>query len=177
MGAMPAEFFESEEEFELWDGELVVKGVPAGWHEAVRLAVGAQLLAQCPDLSIRVSSAVGDESTAPRSDGSVLDTRVDPAITVVWIEVFSSADLRRGDARLVGERRKRFLFSQGVRSIWVFIESMGAITLNVHLPDRPVLTFGAPAQAELEVLHSQGRQAVVIDLGQLQRVADLAGDT
>lgn len=176
MGAMQAEPFESEEEFERWDGEVVVKGVPAGWHEAVRAALCAQLLGQCPDLSIRVCSAVGDESTSPRSDGSVIDTRVDPEITAVWIEVLSSADLRRGDARLVGERRKRFLFGHGVRSLWAFVETFGTVSLNVHQPDGPMLTFGPPARVELDIMHSQGRQPVVIDLGEVQRVVDLAGD-
>jgi hypothetical protein len=46
---MPAgEMFESAEDYEVWDGEIVVKGQPSPWHEAVRVTILTQLRSQLP---------------------------------------------------------------------------------------------------------------------------------
>lgn len=50
--------------FELWDGEVVVKGQPSRWHEAVRAELLGQLRDQIPpELVVLTSSAVGDDHT------------------------------------------------------------------------------------------------------------------
>ena len=80
--------------FEVWDDEVVVKGQPSRWHEAVRAEVLGQLRDQLPrEFVVLASSAVGDDHTYAQSDGSVLPVgSPDGAPPVLWIEVFSETD-------------------------------------------------------------------------------------
>ncbi|MGH9038945.1 MAG: hypothetical protein ACRDZ3_01810, partial [Acidimicrobiia bacterium] len=165
-----------EEEYELWDGEIVVKGQPSLWHEALRAGLLAQLHRQLPvHLTIAVSSVVGDETTSPRSDGSVLDASADPPATLVWIEVVSPADLRRRDDRRVGERRRRFLFDHGVHQLWALTDSFGAVTLTVLAPDAAAQAFASPAKVALPVRDATTEHVVTIDLEALEDAGSRAG--
>src|SRR5512135_1629504 len=130
MPVHPVSAPEFEEDVEVWDGVPVVKGSLAASHEAVRAALVSQLDAQRrPGTSVVVSSIAGDEHGFARSDGSVVD--VAGGMTLVWVEVLSESDLRGGDARLVGSRRRRWLFEHGVLSLWAVTDLFGAITLTV----------------------------------------------
>lgn len=176
MGAMHTEPFEGEEGFELWDGEIVMKGQPQPWHEAIRAAVVSALFGQCPDLSVVTTSALGDDRTFAVSDGSVRDTRVSPALEVLWIEVFSAADLRREERRLNSGRRRLFLQAHGVRTIWTFVQSLGVVMLHVHDTETGVAAFAPPGTVEQTLRDSAGERTVAVDLGLLQRAGELAGD-
>lgn len=176
MSAMAAETFPFEGAVELWDGEEVVKGQPTPSHEAIRAQVIVQLSAQCPPgLSIRVSSAVGDDRNCAQSDGSVVDVTSQPRCTPVWVEVLSTSDLR-GDARLTAQRRRRFLFDNGVAGLWVFLYHYGTITLTVHHADGTVEAFASPGEVTLPVRHSGGERNVTIDLGAIEAAAQQAGE-
>ena len=166
-----------ELEVELWDGEEVVKGQPTPRHEALRAALLAQLFGQRhTDLSVEVSWAIEEPGMAPRSDGSVLDRSLDPPATLVWVEVFSEADLRRGGPRLLGERRRRWLLEHGVRSLWAVTDVWGIIELTAFDPEGKVETFTSPATATVTISHGGGEERFVVDLGKLADAATAAGE-
>lgn len=178
MSAAPLELVEADEaDVELWDGEEVVKGQPTRRHETLRAELLGQLLAQRrAGMLVVVSSALEEAGTAPHSDGSVIDISADPPATLVWVEVLSEADLRRGGSRLLGERRRRWLLGHGVRSLWVVAEIMGVIELTVIDASGEVQAFAPPGTAGVTMAHDAGEDHFVVDLDRLAEVAATAGD-
>src|SRR5512144_2168223 len=155
MSTPAAPALDVEDDVELWDGVRVVKGSPSAAHEALRASLISQLDAQRPPgTSVVVSSIAGDEHGFARSDGSVVD--VAGAVTPVWVEVLAESDLRGGDTRLVGSRRRRWLFEHGVLSLWAVTDVFGAITLTVLHPDGTVSSWASPQTAEVVVRTPRG---------------------
>lgn len=166
-----------EADVELWDGEEVVKGQPRPWHEAVRLALLAQLYAQRRlGVGVVTSSAIEDAGTAPRSDGSVIDTAGGHREVLVWVEVLSPSDLCWGDERLSGGRRRHWLLDHGVASIWAVVEVLGTTVLVVFHGSGEVETFASPATVNVTVAHSRGEDRFEIDLAKLAEAGEEAGD-
>jgi hypothetical protein len=153
--------------FEVWDGEVVVKGQPSRWHEAVRAEVLRQLLNQLPpELVVLTSSAVGDDHTYAQSDGSVLAVgSPEGAPPILWIEVFSETDLRRREGRLSGRRRSLFLSQHSVPTVAAFVEVYGAAFLHVFEDGRDPQSFSSPATALVALRHAGGELPVSFDLG------------
>jgi hypothetical protein len=166
MSAPPTPGLEVEEDVEVWDGVPVVKGSPSASHEAVRAALISQLDAQRPPgMSVVVSSIAGDEHEFARSDGSVID--IASGLTPVWVEVLSESDLRRGDARLVGRRRRRWLFAHGVLSLWAVTDVFGTISLTVLHADGTVLSHASPQTAVVPDRLPQGELSLEVDLARV----------
>ncbi|MGA3220739.1 MAG: hypothetical protein ABSE77_16955 [Acidimicrobiales bacterium] len=103
----------------------------------------------------------------------MLDTSADT--TLVWVEVLSSFDLRQGDARLVGERRRRWLLDHGVSNIWAVTDVFGAIGLAVFHASGASEVFISPATITVRVVHTNGEDEFVIDLAKLEEAAAAAG--
>ena len=152
--------------FEIWDDEVVVKGQPSRWHEAVRAEVLHQLLGQLPpEFVVLTSSAVGDDHTYAQSDGSVLAVgSPEGAPPILWIEVFSETDLRRREARLTGRRRSWFLSQHSVGTVAVFVEVYGTAGLHVFEDGRDPQSFSSPATARVTLRHGGGELPVEFDL-------------
>jgi hypothetical protein len=121
-----------------------------------------------------VSSIAGDDHGFARSDGSVVD--VAGGVTLVWVEVLSESDLRGSDARLVGSRRRRWLFEHGVLSLWAVTDVFGAITLTVLYPDGTVSSWASPQTAEVVVRARNGEIRFDVNLARLEEAARIAGD-
>lgn len=152
--------------FEIWDDEVVVKGQPSRWHEAVRAEVLGQLRDQLPrELVVLTSSAVGDDHTFAQSDGSVLPVgSSEGAAPVLWIEVFSESDLRRREARLTGRRRSWFLSQHAVSTVAAFVEIYGTIGLHVFEEGRDPQSFSSPAAVTVTLRHDGEELPVSFDL-------------
>jgi hypothetical protein len=152
--------------FEVWDGEVVVKGQPSRWHEAVRAEVLYQLLGQLPrEFVVLTSSAVGDDNTFAQSDGSLLAVgSPEGAPPVLWIEVFSESDLRRRDGRLTGRRRSWFLSQHSVATVAVFVEIYGTCGLHVFEDGRDPKSFSSPATAMLTLSYGGEEFPISFDL-------------
>lgn len=158
-------------DYELWEGEEVVRGQPSNTHEAIRAALIIQMGPQCPPgFVVLTSSSIEDAGTAPRSDGAVLS----PEETLVWVEVFSSVDLRQGDARLVSARRRKWLFDHGVRSLWVLVETYEEVTFTVIPPSGPAEAFVSPAVATVLVA-GEAEHHFTVDLAKLAVAAATVG--
>jgi hypothetical protein len=152
--------------YEVWDGEVVVKGQPSRWHEAVRAEVLHQLLGQLPrEFVVLTSSAVGDENTYAQSDGSLLTLgSPEEAPPILWIEVFSESDLRRREGRLTGRRRSWFLSQHAVATVAVFVEIYGAVGLHIFEDGRDPQSFSSPATATVTLRHEGSELRVAFDL-------------
>lgn len=173
MSALSVETSRTEElDYELWDGEKVVRGRPSNSHEAIRAALIIQLGPQCPPgFVVLTSSSIEDAGTAPRSDGAVLS----PEETLVWVEVLSPSDLRQGDARLVSERRRHWLFDHGVRSLWVLVETFEEVTFTVIPASGPAEAFVSPAVATVSVVAGESEHRFAVDLAKLAAAASVVG--
>src|SRR5512144_2796795 len=173
MSVPPASAPEFEEDVEVWDGVPVVTGSPSASHEAVRAALISQLDAQRPPgMTVLVSSIAGHEHGFARSEGSLVDLA--RQVTPVWVEVLSESDLRRGDARLVGRRRRRWLFEHGVLSLWAVTDLFGAINLTVLGADGEVSSWVSPQTAEVVVRAPRGEIRFGVDLARFEEAARTA---
>lgn len=152
--------------FEVWDGEVVVKGQPSRWHEAVRAEILGQLREQIPHEWVLVtSSAVGDDHTYAQSDGSVLEVgSLEGAPPVLWIEVFSETDLRRRESRLTGRRRSWFLAQHAVATVAVFVEIYGTCGLHVFEDGQDPQSFSSPATVVVTLHYDGAERTVTFDL-------------
>ena len=152
--------------FEVWDGEVVVKGQPSHWHEAVRAEIHHQLVGQLPHkFVVLTSSAVGDDHTYAQSDGSVLAVgSPEGAPPVLWIEVFSESDLRRREGRLTGRRRSWFLSQHSVAAVACFVEVYGTAGLHLFEEGRDPQSFSSPATVTVTLPHDGEELSVTFDL-------------
>ncbi|HLZ37860.1 MAG TPA: hypothetical protein VKP64_08910 [Mycobacteriales bacterium] len=94
----------------------------------------------------------------------------------MWVEVLSESDLRAGDARLVGRRRRRWLFDHAVLALWAVTDVFGAITLTVLHPDGTVSSWASPQTAEVVVRAPRGEIRFGVDLARLEEAAQTASD-
>ena len=83
---------------------------------------------------------------------------------ILWIEVFSEADLRRREARLTGRRRSWFLSQHSVPTVAVFVEIYGTVGLHVFEDGRDPQSFSSPASVTVTLRHDGGELPVVFDL-------------
>lgn len=152
--------------YEIWDGEVVVKGQPSRWHEAVRAEILYQLRDQLPrEFVVLTSSAVGDDNTYAQSDGSLLVVgSPEGAPPLLWIEVFSESDLRRREGRLTGRRRSWFLSQHSVATVAAFVEIYGTVGLHLFEDGRDPQSFSSPATAIVTLSHEGNELRVAFDL-------------